>query len=440
MIWTIVIYLITISLLVTFHEFGHFIIARLCDVKVECFSIGFGKKLWTYTGKKGTEFAISAIPLGGYVKMLESHNVDAEQDKTKAFDQKSIGKRAAIMLAGPIANFILAIIIYWIIFQIGVITYPVIIAKTHLNTPAASINMPQNVELKSIAGIQVETWKDVNTAILSELGKTNIDIAYRDHDQILYSRSINISNWKFDVEKESPITALGFVPASIKFYPTIKKIVPKSAADIAGFKAGDEIIRYNNKAYDNWDNLTDTIKNANPIEFLIKRGTDILSIQLTPKLEHNERGRLVGVAGIYPNTNVIIKQYGILDAFTNGITQTGLMIKVVLSSFYQLITGIISINNISGPITIAKVAGQTASDGLVSYLYFLAFISVTLGVMNLIPLPMLDGGHILFLLIEKLKGSPLSTVKLELFYRIGFVLLMAIMGIALFNDFVRLSL
>lgn len=441
MIWTTLIFLITISVLVTVHEFGHFIIARLCGVRVECFSIGFGKKLWSYTSKKGTEFAIACIPLGGYVKMLDGRNTQlTEQEIPFAFNHKSIAKRAAIISAGPIANFILAALVYWLIFQIGVLTYPVKIAQIIANTPAASVNIPQGAELKKIAGIKIESWSDVNSALINEMGKDNVVITYdtptAHHNEIW----VDIKNWQFDIEKQSPIAAFGFTPAPVEIYPIISKIVPQSAAEKAGLQIGDEIQSYNNQTYRDWDSFVTLIKTGQPIELNVKRGNQSVVLTLTPQMDVNAKGERIGVVGIYPTNNTSVKQYDIVSAFVKSIDQTGLTIKLVVRSFYQLITGVISIKNLSGPITIAKGAGQTASYGFVPYLFFLAFISISLGVINLVPLPMLDGGHLIFLLIEKMKGSPLSTATQEVMYRLGFILLMVIMGIALFNDFLRLSL
>lgn len=441
MIWTTLIFLITISVLVAVHEFGHFIIARLCGVKVECFSIGFGKKLYSYTSKKGTQFSLSVIPLGGYVKMLDGRNVELTDDeKPFAFDHQSILKRAAIISAGPVANFIFAIIAYWIIFQLGVVSYPVKVQSVLPNTPAASINIPENMELKSIAGIKVDSWGDVNSALITEMGKDALTLGYETEQGEQYQQTINIKNWKFDIEKVSPITAFGFVPAQIEIYPIVSKIVANSAAEKAGMAVGDTIVAYNNKPYDSWENFVALVKQGQPIQLEVERENKQLMLDLIPSIEINDKGEKIGIVGIYPTSNTIVKQYGIVGAFVKGLDQTKLTIISVVRSFYQLATGVISLKNLSGPVSIAKGAGQTASYGFVPYLFFLAFISISLGVINLVPLPMLDGGHLVFLLIEKIKGSPLSREIQDACYRLGFVLLMIIMGIAFFNDFVRLSL
>lgn len=442
MIWSTIIFLITITILVSFHEYGHFIIARLCGVRVEQFSIGFGRNLWSYISKKsGTKFSISLIPLGGYVKMLDGRNSAhplSDTDINFAFNHKSIAKRAAIILAGPIANFLLALIIYWIIFQIGVVRYPVAIDKILPNTPAATINISPQSELKAINGYKIESWGDVNSALISALGDDIVNIEYQTQSKDIYQQSINIVDWHFDIEKESAITAFGFKPAKVIFYPIISKIISDSAAELAGLKVGDEIVTYNNIQFDNWDNFSALIRTAKPITLGIKRDNQLLSIELEPKQELDHNGQLIGIAGIYPSNNTSVKQYDIVSAFLKGSEQTISTMRIVMRSFYQLMSGALSIKSLSGPVGIAQSAGQSAHNGMISYLYFLAFISISLGIMNLLPLPILDGGHLLFLLIEKLKGSPLTDAQQNVFYRIGFLFLIILLGIALFNDFIRL--
>lgn len=442
MIWSTIIFLITITILVTFHEYGHFIIARLCGVRVEQFSIGFGRNLWSYISKKnGTKFSISLIPLGGYVKMLDGRSSAhplSDTDIKFAFNHKSIAKRAAIILAGPVANFLLALIIYWIIFQIGVIRYPVTIDKILPNTPAATINIPPQSELKAINDFKIESWSDVNSALIAALGNDIVNIEYQTQNKDIYQQSINIVDWHFDIEKESAITAFGFQPAKVIFYPTISKIISDSAAELAGLKVGDEIVTYNNIQFDNWDNFSAQIRTAKPINLGIKRDNQLLFIDLEPKQELDHNGQLIGIAGIYPSNNTTVKQYDIVSAFWKGCEQTISMMRIVMRSFYQLMSGALSIKSLSGPVGIAQSAGQSAHNGIISYLYFLAFISISLGIMNLLPLPILDGGHLLFLLIEKLKGSPLTDAQQNVFYRIGFLFLIILLGIALFNDFIRL--
>jgi RIP metalloprotease RseP len=446
LLWSLLLFVITISILVTIHEFGHFYVARLCKVQVECFSIGFGKKLWSHKFSSGTELVIAMIPLGGYVKMLNTRSTALSSNSNSnsnsnslAFDQKKIWQRAAIIFAGPFANFVLALISYWIIFLIGVNVYPVKIKEVIPNTPASTIAIPVGAELKTIDNIKIETWQDVNLALISLMGKTDMSFTYIDgannSDQKKeVKKSVDISNWYFDIEKDSAITAFGFVPKEVEIYPIVSKIVSGSAAERAGLRVGDKIIGYNDQLYTNWQVFSNTIKKAQTMMLKVNRENKDIYLTLVPTVQKNGEG----VAGLYPTTDVKVVQYGFFEGFNKGIAQTALTTKLTIRSLYQLVTGVIGLEHISGPITIAKGAGQTASYGFTSYLYFLAFISISLGVINLVPLPILDGGHLVFLLLEKIRGRTLSNKAQERFSRIGFFLLMVIMGIALFNDILRL--
>jgi RIP metalloprotease RseP len=440
LLWSLPLFIITIGILVTVHELGHFIVARLCKVHVECFSIGFGKKIWSHKFRNGTKFVIAMIPLGGYVKMLDSRTSELSSNLEKfAFDKKRIWQRAAIIFAGPFANFILALMIYWIIFLMGVVDYPVKIKTVIPSTPAASIDIPADAELKMIDNTKIDSWNDVNLALISALGKNRINVTYIDSSiandgQQEVSKNVNISNWTFDIEKDSAIAAFGFIPKQLEIYPIISKIVPDSAAERAGLQVGDKIISYNEHIYQNWNDFTNTIKKAESIKLKVNRNDNDVDLILQPTVNQNGEG----VAGFYPTSNAVIKQYDFLNGFDKAAKQTMLTTKLTVRSLYQLATGVIGLKHLSGPITIAKNAGQTASYGFTPYLYFLALISISLGVINLVPLPMLDGGQLLFLFCEKIKGNALSDKTQERYFRIGFVLLMVIMGIALFNDILRL--
>ena len=439
LLWSLLPFVITMSILVTIHEFGHFCVARLCKVQVECFSIGFGKKLWSHKFLSGTELVIAMIPLGGYVKMLDGRATALSSSNERfAFDRKKIWQRAAIIFAGPFANFVLALIIYWIIFLIGVVVYPVKIKEIIPNTPASTVTIPAGAELKTIDNIKVETWNDVNLALIAAMGKDNVSLSYIDSsddgNQKEIKKSVDINNWRFDIEKDLAISAFGFVPKMLEVHPVVSKVVSGSAAEKAGLQIGDKIVGYNDQSYVDWNDFSNNIKKAQVMMLKVNRGKKDIYLKLVPTIGIDGKG----VAGLYPTTGTKVVQYGFLEGFNKGMAQTMLTIKLTTRSLYQLVTGIIGLKHLSGPITIAKSAGQTASYGFTPYLYFLSFISISLGVINLVPLPMLDGGHLIFLLFEKIKGKALSNKAQERFFRIGFFLLMVIMGIALFNDILRL--
>jgi len=441
MLWTTLLFIVTIGVLITIHEFGHYWVARRCGVKIERFSIGLGPKLFSFRTAEDTEFVIAAIPLGGYVKMLDGRTCTlTKQNEMFAFDKQSIGKRAAIISAGPIANLMLAFVIYWIIFQLGVVSYPVRLLQTTPDSAASSLNISPNAELKVIDDIKIEDWQDVRLALLNSLGKQNVRITYLPSEQTkAITRIADIHHWKIDIEKEDPIRAFGFVPKKPNIIPVLIDILPHSPAEQAGLLVGDHIIRFNGQPLDDWSVFTNYIKQGERLNLEIERHGQRRLITLTPKMQENAGKQKTGFAGIVPTTDISVKRYNAFFALNKSLKQMGLIIKVTVRSFYQLITGSLSLENLSGPVTIAKSASQSASYGIVAYLYFLAFISISLGVVNLIPLPILDGGHLLFLLIEKIKGSPLSENKLTWIYKMSFLLLIMIMGIALFNDFSRLS-
>ncbi|SCC24081.1 RIP metalloprotease RseP [Gilliamella intestini] len=439
MLWSLLLFIVTMGILVTIHELGHFCAARLCKVHVECFSIGFGKKLWSHKFLSGTELVIAMIPFGGYVKMLDGRATELSSHNEKfAFDRKKIWQKAVIIVAGPFANFVLALIAYWIIFWMGVAVYQVKIKDVIPNTPAATATIPAGAELKTIDNIKIETWNDVNLALITAMGKSNVTLSYIDNIdgsvQKEVKKSIDINSWHFDIEKKSAITAFGFVPKEQEIYPIVSKIVSKSAAEQAGLRVGDKIISYNEQPYVDWNDFSNTIKKAQAMTLQINRENKDIYLKLVPTIGIDGKG----VAGLYPTTDTKVVQYGFLEGFNKGMAQTVLTTKLTVRSLYQLVTGVIGLQHLSGPITIAKSAGQTASYGITPYLYFLAFISISLGVINLVPLPILDGGHLAFLLFEKIRGEALSNKSQERFFRIGFVLLMVIMGIALFNDILRL--
>lgn len=441
MFWTLLLFIITISILITIHELGHYWVARCCGVKVHRFSIGLGPALFSYQTGSGTEFTLAAIPLGGYVKMLDGRTDALDQhNAAAAFDKQSISKRAAIISAGPMANFIFAFFIYWIIFQVGVVSYPVKVATTISNSIAASLNILPDYELKSLGNMNISDWRDVRLALISALGQKELKMTYLPNKaNNVVKQTVNIQHWKVDIEKEDPITAFGFVPKKPQAKPILRYIVPNSPAEQAGLVVGDRIVSVNGQPFYDWDQLADQIKQGQHVMLSIERKEKILSLLLRPLMQINKQTkREEGFAGIAPDTEVVVKKYRFFPALVKSLEQTVLMLKVTIRSFFQLITGSLSLSNLSGPVTLAKSANQTASYGIVAYLYFLAFISISLGVVNLIPLPILDGGHLLLLLIEKIKGSPLSAQTLVWIYKLSFSLLIMLMGIALFNDFSRL--
>ncbi|WNK23399.1 sigma E protease regulator RseP [Providencia hangzhouensis] len=446
-IWSLVAFIIAIGVLITVHEFGHYWVARRCGVYVERFSIGFGKTLWRKVDKNGTEFVLAIIPLGGYVKMLDERvgSVSPER-RHQAFNNKTAGQRAAIIGAGPIANFLLAIVVYWIVFMIGVPSVKPVIEDVKPGSIAAIANFEPKMELKSIDGIETPDWNSVRLALVGKIGDRELTA------QVLPSgynepitKTVDLTTWQFDPEKQDPILSVGIMPVSARIDPVIQKVTQGLAGERAGLQKGDRIVSVNGEVLGLWDPVTRIIRNnpGVPLKLEVQRSQQLISLTLTPDSQDGPRGEKIGFAGVelsvlpLADEYKMVQQYGPFSAFYQASDKTWQLMKLTVNMMGKLVVGDVKLNNLSGPISIAKGAGVSAESGLVYYLMFIALISVNLGIINLFPLPVLDGGHLLFLLIEKIKGSPVSERVQDFSFRIGAMALILLMGLALFNDFSR---
>ncbi|MEY0671489.1 sigma E protease regulator RseP [Providencia rettgeri] len=446
-IWSLVAFIIAIGVLITVHEFGHYWVARRCGVYVERFSIGFGKTLWRKVDKNGTEFVLAIIPLGGYVKMLDERvgSVSPER-RHQAFNNKTVGQRAAIIGAGPIANFLLAIVVYWIVFMIGVPSVKPVIEDVKPGSIAAIANFEPKMELKSIDGIETPDWNSVRLALVGKIGDRELTA------QVLPSgynepitKTVDLTTWQFDPEKQDPILSVGIMPVSARIDPVIQKVTQGLAGERAGLQKGDRIVSVNGEVLGLWDPVTRIIRNnpGVPLKLEVQRSQQLISLTLTPDSQDGPGGEKIGFAGVelsvlpLADEYKMVQQYGPFSAFYQASDKTWQLMKLTVNMMGKLVVGDVKLNNLSGPISIAKGAGVSAESGLVYYLMFIALISVNLGIINLFPLPVLDGGHLLFLLIEKIKGSPVSERVQDFSFRIGAMALILLMGLALFNDFSR---
>ncbi|WP_318369485.1 sigma E protease regulator RseP [Enterobacter sp.] len=446
-LWNLAAFIIALGVLITVHEFGHFWVARRCGVRVERFSIGFGKALWRRTDKQGTEFVIALIPLGGYVKMLDERVEPVIPElRHTAFNNKSVGQRAAVIAAGPIANFLFAIFAYWLVFIIGVPGVRPVIGEITPNSIAASAQITPGTELKAIDGIETPDWDAVRLQLVSKIGdeKTTISVAPFGSDS-RQNKTLDLRQWAFEPDREDPVASLGIRPRGPQIEPVLAQVQPDSAASKAGLQAGDRIVKVDGQPLAQWMTFVNLVRD-NPGTSLaldIERQGSPLSLTLIPDTKP-VGGKEEGFAGVVPKIIPLpdeyktIRQYGPFSAIVEATDKTWQLMKLTVSMLGKLITGDVKLNNLSGPISIAQGAGMSAEFGLIYYLMFLALISVNLGIINLFPLPVLDGGHLLFLAIEKLKGGPVSERVQDFSYRIGSVLLMLLMGLALFNDFSRL--
>lgn len=438
-LWSLGAFLIVIAVLVFVHEYGHFWAARKCDIKVQRFSIGFGKVLWRKTDKLGTEFAISLIPLGGYVKMLDERNeIVPEQLKSQSFTQKTVAQRAFVIAAGPMANFLFAILAYCTVYIIGIPTVKPIIANIEPNSIAAQARIEPQSEIVAIDGSKTTDWETVNMLLTTKMGNDQLILSVSpEGSNIVQQKTLNIQGWKFDPEKQSAITALGLLPLRTKVEMILSKVQENSPAAKAGLQVGDKI--YAGNQLIEWQVFVAQVQQGKPFTIERERAGQRAMITLIP--ERNKDRWFVGVA---PTFHPIAEQYrtelkyDILDALQKAVEKTAQLSWLTIKIIGKLFTGDLSLNNLGGPISIAKGAGVSSEIGLVYYLSFMALISVNLGMMNLFPLPVLDGGHLVFLAAEAIRGKPLSEKIQQISYRIGAALVLSLMMFAVFNDFLRL--
>ncbi|MEL7292783.1 MAG: sigma E protease regulator RseP [Pseudomonadota bacterium] len=448
-IWNFVSFIVALGILVAVHEFGHFWVARRCGVKVEKFSIGFGKSIWSRVAKDGTEYSLSIIPLGGYVKMLDSR-VDevAEEERRFAFDTKPLWKRTAIVAAGPIFNFLFAIFAYWLVFLIGVPAVKPVVGQVTPYSIAAEAGLESGMELKAVSGVKTADWESVNMGLISHIGDSQLTLTVAPAGEVGVeeTKRLDLTNWNFDPEKESAMSALGFMPYTPEIIARITSVSQQGAGDKAGLQAGDLLLDIDGVEITNWQQVVDKIQQSpnQPLALGVDRNGAKVELTLIPESRTLSGDRVVGFAGIapevaeWPENYRFDLQYGVIESVGKAFEKTGQVISLTISMLKKLIVGDVGLNNLSGPISIAKGAGTTADYGLVYFLGFLALISVNLGIINLVPLPMLDGGHLLFFAIEAIIKRPVPEKFQEVGYRLGGAIIFSLMIVAIFNDFARL--
>ena len=443
-LWNLAAFIVALGVLITVHEFGHFWVARRCGVRVERFSIGFGKALWRRTDKLGTEYVIALIPLGGYVKMLDERAEPvAPELRHYAFNNKTVGQRAAIIAAGPIANFLFAIFAYWLVFIIGVPGVRPVVGEITPNSIAAQAQIQPGTELKAVDGIETPDWDAVRLKMVAKIGDehTTLSVAQFGSNQ-RQDKTLDLRQWAFEPDKEDPVSSLGIRPRGPQIEPVLSEVQVNSAASKAGLQAGDRIVKVNGQPLTQWMTFVTLVRDNpdKPLALDIERQGSSLSLTLTPDSKQ-VNGKAEGFAGVVPKVIPLpdeyktVRQYGPFSAILEASDKTWQLMKLTVSMLGKLITGDVKLNNLSGPISIAQGAGMSAEFGVIYYLMFLALISVNLGIINLFPLPVLDGGHLLFLAIEKLKGGPVSERVQDFSYRIGSILLVLLIVLVLFYYF-----
>lgn len=444
-LWNLASFLVALIILIAVHEWGHFWVARRCGVKVLRFSLGFGKVLWSRKGKDGTDYSLSLIPLGGYVKMLDER-VEAVPAalRAQAFNNQSVAKRAAIVAAGPFANFVFALFAFWGVFLLGSPSVKPIIGEVASSSIAYEAGLRSGMQIVRINDQVITDWETASYRFVAAVGQSEVNLLVQSENGTQQQLHLPLNGWKMSPEEPLPFKALGFNPLGPEILPELAKLTPGGAGDKAGLKIGDKVLSVNEQAITDWQAFAKVIQQSPDIslQLQILRDGQTMAITLTPERKET-KDRVIGFAGLMPVVKPLPDKYitelrfGPLDAiphaFDRMIGVTSLTFDVVM----KLVTGAISVDNLSGPVAIAKGAGDSAGFGLVYFLGFLGLISVNLGIMNLLPLPVLDGGHLLFFGIEALLRRPVPAKVQDVAYRIGAALLMCLMAIALFNDFTR---
>jgi regulator of sigma E protease len=445
---TLLAFLFTLAVLIVFHEFGHYLVARLAGVKVLRFSVGFGKVLTRRTDRHGTEWALSAIPLGGYVKMLDEREGEvAEAELPRAFNRQSLAKRSAIVAAGPLANLLLAVLLLWGLNLSGVPVLQAIVAEPPAQSPAALAGMQAGESVQSLNGEAVEGWQDLHLLVLKHgLRGGELALETTDADGRRRLRHLQVPAGESENLEQAPLKSLGLAVQPPPMAPVIGTLSEGGVAQRAGLQSGDRILAIDGHPVGDWSELVTRVRAApgQPLQLSLQRADQQLQLSLTPEADQQD-GQRIGRIGAAPKIDEAalaarhrIVRYGPVEAFGRALARTWELSAFSVEMMGRMLMGQVSVKNLSGPITIADYAGQSAHAGADSFIAFLALISISLGVLNLLPVPLLDGGHLLYYLAELLTGRPLPERIQDYGQRVGMVLLGLLMFLALFNDLQRL--
>ena len=450
-LYSVIAFIVALGVLVTVHEFGHFWVARRLGIKVLTFSVGFGRALWSRRSREGeTEYVIAMIPLGGYVKMLdESEGTVAEHERHRAFNRQPLSTRVAVVVAGPAFNFLFAVVAYWCMYMIGVDGLRPIVAETAPGSVAEQAGFRPGDELESVQGEEVATWQSAVQAIIAaSLDDRAIEVEVVDAEDRRRERVIDLGSIVVDdLTRGRFFDRIGFAPTRPMLPAVIGRVESGRPAQRDGLRAGDRVLLAAGQTVESWSDWVRIVRERPGEGFVvvIERDGARATIRLTPDVEQAADGSRFGRigAGVSEPKDLldryfVTERHGPWSALVKGITKTGEISGLTLRMMWKMVLLEVSLDNLSGPIGIAEYAGASARFGLSRFLEFLGIVSVSLGILNLLPIPLLDGGHLLYYAVEFFRGRPVSETSRFVGQRLGIALLVGLMGLALYNDLARL--
>jgi regulator of sigma E protease len=442
-------FLLALAILIAFHEFGHFYACRLLGVKVLRFSIGLGKSVWRYRkSPEDTEFSIGLLPLGGYVKMVDEREGEvAPEDLPHAFNRQHLSVRAAIVFAGPFANLVLSVLLFWLVFMLGETGMRPVLGPLPPGTLAEQAGFQEGEEIIKVGDVATPTWTLAFGEVAEQGLDTEILLVETMTDRGTH-RIRTLSIPREIIEKPTLLRdRLGFQPYQPPLPPRIERVEPNTAAEAAGLSAGDFLLEADGKPVKDWQHWVEYVR-AHPgqtIDLKVDRAGSTIALKITPASVDSVKGKVgkIGAAVMVPqdlmDSMQVEYRLGVLPAFTAAVAKTWDYSTLTLKMIGRMLIGQASVENLSGPISIAQYAGQSASMGLVQFLKFLSIVSISLGVLNLLPIPVLDGGHLAFYLLEAAMGKPIPERVQIMFQNIGIVMLVSLMFLSFYLDFLRIA-
>ncbi|OWT65489.1 RIP metalloprotease RseP [Candidimonas nitroreducens] len=442
MLFTLLAFVVALGILITFHELGHYWVARRCGVKVLRFSVGFGKVMASRVDRNGTQWALSAIPLGGYVKMLDDPVAGGDPAlNAQAFNSKSVAQRFAIVLAGPVANLLLAVILYAMLGLAGTREPAAVLAAPPAHSPAAVAGLAQRDRIESVDGAPVRSWTEVRWHLLDVLAVGGrVELAVLSPDGRRQTHVLTLPAASGSTTDLDPMEQAGLSLAAPR--PLVSEVTADSPGAAAGLHAGDVVLAVGGQVDPSPNTMVHAIQAhaGQPLALAVRRDGAVRNLTVTPQAAKSADGKSIGRIGVMLSGELpmVTVRYGLVQSLQRGLQRTFDTAWLSLKMMGRMVVGKVSLSNISGPVTIADYAGQTARVGLAAYLGFLALISVSIGILNLLPIPLLDGGHLMYYVLEIVRGKPVPESWLETGQKVGLGLLGALMVLAFFNDFSRL--